>query len=117
MATTQQPWLKFEQDPCRRAGDNPESADAFRRSEPVHAARRQQVFELIRKSGEQGMTLLELCEAIGRDEGRVVNPNALSGRLTELHERRLIYRKGAGDGRGGHQRRDGAAVWWAVGGA
>lgn len=72
---------------ARRHGGNQQSAAAFKVGDK--AKDRERVFQFIHGRGEEGATLDEISEALGRP------PNALSGRLTELHEAGLIKRKPA----------------------
>lgn len=70
---------------ARRHGGNPESDAAFGAGDKGHD--RERVYEFIAARGEYGATLDEVSAAFERP------PNALSGRITDLHEAAKIYRK------------------------
>jgi len=81
-------------DPCRRAGDNAESAQAFRRIAPRLSEARAAVLHAIENAGNLGATIHDVCAALTLDRGLPVPPNGISGRLTELRQAGLIYRCG-----------------------
>jgi len=49
-----------------------------------HRSMEDRVYRFLVSRGQRGATILEVAEAIGRELGRVVESNCITGRLTDL---------------------------------